>query len=88
MPENKRGSESETSSKNERPGVTEAVLNFVSRSAGAARPVTIVNGVIDNVRTDSKNIRRTLFNTIYNLVKSGKLEKTAAGRVKLARSNE
>lgn len=87
LPE-KEESRSETSSESERPGVTDAVLIFLSRSAGSVKPVTVVDALVDNVRTNSKNIRRTLFNTIYNLVKSGKLEKTAAGRVKLSKSRK
>ena len=64
-------------------GATRAIIDHLAHTPGAVRPVTIVDAVIGAIATDSPSPRRLLFNTINNLVNSGRLEKTPTGRVKL-----
>ncbi|MFC1597645.1 hypothetical protein ACFL5Q_06895 [Planctomycetota bacterium] len=77
-------SQTATGSNGRLPGPSEAVLDFVTKSGSAVRPVTIVNELENRIQTSAKDRRRTLFNTIYNMVKTNKLEKTRTGRIKRA----
>jgi hypothetical protein len=62
---------------------TKAVLDYLADCTGAVMPANVVDAVIDKIKTESKNPRRMLFSTLGNLVKSGKIQKTASGRVRL-----
>ncbi len=66
-------------------GTTAAIYGFLRKCEGAVRPVTVVDAIVDRIETESANPRRMIFNTLFNLVKSGKVEKTPRGRVRLPR---
>ena len=66
-----------------RMGTTQAIVAYLEQSEGAVRPVTVVNSVVDRIETSSAKPRRMVFSTLHNLVKSGRVERTAAGRVRL-----
>ena len=66
-------------------GTTYAIFEFLENCDGPVRPVTVVNGIVDRIQTRSTQPRRMIFNTLHNLAKAGKVERTSMGRVRLPR---
>ncbi len=64
---------------------TRTVMRFLAQCDEAVRPVEVVNAVADQLDTTAKDPRRLVFNTLYNLAKAGKIEKTPTGRVRIRR---
>lgn len=63
----------------ETPGPRSACLAFI-RSHPGLMPGKIVDALIGEVRTDAKNVRRTLLSTLWTLRKNGDIEAVPDGQ--------